>query len=129
MSESVPRMRTAPVALAAARSVTILGATGSIGASTIDLIRRNRAGYRLEAVSANRNASALARIAREFDARFAAVADPSAYRDLKSALAGTGIETAAGAGAMIEAARRPPRWGIGAGGRGDRGPATPGRGG
>ena len=51
MSESVPRMRTAPVALAAPRSVTILGATGSIGASTIDLIRRNRAGYRLEAVT------------------------------------------------------------------------------
>ena len=103
-------MRTAPVALTAPRSITILGATGSIGASTIDLIKRNRSRYRVEAVSANRNAGALARIARELDARFAAVADADAYRDLKADLAGTGIETAAGAEAMIEAARRPADW-------------------
>jgi len=110
MVESVPRARTAPVARAVPRSVTILGATGSIGASTIDLLKRNLSRYRVEAVSANRNGQALARIARELDARFAAVADEGAYRDLKEDLAGSGIEAAAGPGAMIEAARRPADW-------------------
>src|ERR1700736_457195 len=110
MVESVPRARTAPVAMAAPRSVTILGATGSIGASTIDLLKRNRARYRIEAVSANRNGRALARIARELDARFAAVADKAAYRELKEDLAGSGIEAAAGPSAMIEAAQRPAEW-------------------
>src|SRR2546423_12734866 len=89
------------------RSVTILGATGSIGASTIDLIRRDRAAYRVEALSANTNAAALAALARELGARFAAVGDPAAYRELKDALAGSGIEAAAGAGALVEAAIRP----------------------
>jgi 1-deoxy-D-xylulose-5-phosphate reductoisomerase len=110
MIESVPRARTAPVAIAAPRSVTILGATGSIGASTTDLLKRNPSRYRVEAVSANRNGRALARIARELDARFAAVADESAYRDLKEDLAGSGIEAAAGPRAMIEAAQRPADW-------------------
>jgi len=110
MIESVPRARTAPVAIAAPRSVTILGATGSIGASTIDLLKRNPSRYRVEAVSANRNGRALARIARELDARFAAVADESAYRDLKENLGGSGIEAAAGPKAMIEAAQRPADW-------------------
>ena len=110
MIESVPRARTAPVAIAAPRSVTILGATGSIGASTIDLLKRNPSRYRVEAVSANRNGRALARIARELDARFAAVADEGAYRDLKEDLAGSGIEAAAGPRAMIEAAQRPADW-------------------
>jgi 1-deoxy-D-xylulose-5-phosphate reductoisomerase len=99
-----------PVAIAAPRSVTILGATGSIGASTIDLLKRNPSSYRVEAVTANRNGRALARIARELDARFAAVADASAYRDLKEDLAGSGIEAAAGPRAMIEAAQRPADW-------------------
>src|SRR3979411_2581912 len=114
MIEPIARARTAPVAMAAPRSVTILGATGSIGASTIDLLRRNRSAYRVEAVSANRNGHALARIARELGARFAAVADHGAYQDLKEDLAGSGIEAAAGPGAMIEAARRPADWGMAA---------------
>ena len=96
--------------MAAPRSVTILGATGSISTSTIDLLKRNRSRYRVEAVSANRNGRALARIARELDARFAAVADEGAYRDLKEGLAGSGIEAAAGPSAMIEAAQRPADW-------------------
>jgi 1-deoxy-D-xylulose-5-phosphate reductoisomerase len=96
--------------MAAPRSVTILGATGSIGASTIDLLKRNPARYRVEAISANRNGRALAGIARELGARFAAVADPGAYQDLKEELAGSGIEAAAGPSAMIEAAKRPAEW-------------------
>ena len=99
---------------AAERSVTILGATGSIGTSTIDLLKREPARYRVEAVSANRNAVALAALAREVGARFAAVGDPATYRELKDALSGSGIEAAAGAGALIEAAQRPAQWVIGA---------------
>ena len=101
-------------AAAGERSVTLLGATGSIGASTIDLIKRERERYRVEAVSANTNATALAALAREVGARFAAVGDEAAYRDLKSALAGSGIEAAAGENALVEAAQRPAQWVIGA---------------
>jgi 1-deoxy-D-xylulose-5-phosphate reductoisomerase len=92
------------------RSVTVLGATGSIGASTIDLLKRNRARYRVEALSAKRNAGLLAQAARAVDARFAAVADPQAYRELKDGLAGSGIEAAAGEAALLEAAQRPADW-------------------
>src|SRR5947209_7944046 len=112
MIESVPRARTAPVAIAAPRSVTILGATGSIGASTIDLLKRNPSRYRVEAVSANRNGRALARIARELDARFAAVADEGAYRDLKEDLGGSSPPRAdrSAPGRSTQSARpRPPR--------------------
>lgn len=96
------------MAAPAERGITILGATGSIGSSTIDLVRRGR--FRVEAVTAGRNAGALAGLARELNARFAAVADEAAYRDLKSALAGTGIEAAAGEAALLEAAQRPAAW-------------------
>jgi 1-deoxy-D-xylulose-5-phosphate reductoisomerase len=92
------------------RSVTLLGATGSIGTSTIDLIKRNRDRYRVEAVSAHSNAAALAKLARELDARFAVVSDPAAFAELKSALAGSGIEAAAGESGLIEAAERPAEW-------------------
>jgi 1-deoxy-D-xylulose-5-phosphate reductoisomerase len=103
-----------PVSARAERSVTLLGATGSIGASTIDLIKREPGRYRVEAVSANKSAAALAVLARELNARFAAVGDPTAYRELKDALAGTGIAVGAGADALIEAAQRPAQWVIGA---------------
>ena len=79
------------------RTVTLLGATGSIGSSTVDLLRQEAGRYRVEAVTAHRNAAALARLAREFGARFAAVADPDAYGELKAELSGSGIEAAAGA--------------------------------
>src|SRR6202171_505234 len=96
------------------KSVTLLGATGSIGASTIDLLQREPGRYRVEAVTANRNAAALANIARELGARYAAVGEPEAYRELKSELSGSGIEVAAGADALVEAAQRPAEWGMGA---------------
>lgn len=92
------------------RSVTLLGATGSIGTSTVDLIRRARDRYRVEAVTASTNGTALAALARDLGARFAAVADPAAYEDLKSGLSGSGIEAAAGPEALVEAARRPADW-------------------
>ena len=95
---------------AAPRTVTILGATGSVGTSTIDLIKRNRTRYRVEAVSARRNAGALARLAREVGARHAVVGDHAAYNDLKQGLSGSGIEAAAGEEALVEAALRPAEW-------------------
>src|SRR6266702_3651521 len=98
----------------AERTVTLLGATGSIGASTVDLLKRERKRFRVEAVCANKSAAALGALARELGARFAAVADPAAYGDLKAALAGTGIEAAAGESGLIEAAERPAEWVIGA---------------
>src|SRR5213083_404529 len=98
----------------AERTVTLLGATGSIGASTVDLLKRERKRFRVEAVCANKSAAALAALARELGARFAAVGDPAAYGELKAALAGTGIEVAAGESGLVEAAERPAEWVIGA---------------
>ena len=72
--------------------MTLLGATGSIGGSTVDLLKRERERYRVEAVSANKSAGALAALARELGARFAAIGDQASYAELKDALFGTGIE-------------------------------------
>jgi 1-deoxy-D-xylulose-5-phosphate reductoisomerase len=105
-----PLARTQTSAVPAGRSVTLLGATGSIGASTIDLLKREDGRYRIEAVTAHRNAAALARLARELGARYAAVADPQAYRELKDGLAGSGIEAGAGESGLMEAALRPAEW-------------------
>jgi 1-deoxy-D-xylulose-5-phosphate reductoisomerase len=91
----------------ALRTISILGATGSIGTSTLDLLVRQRDRYRVEAVAAQRNVEALARTATTLGARFAAVAEPDAYGALKEALSGSGITAAAGAEAVIEAASRP----------------------
>ena len=115
MNSQMPKSQSKlPASARAERSVTLLGATGSIGASTIDLLKREPTRYRVEAVTANKSAAALAALARELNARFAAVGDPAAYRELKDALAGTGIAVAAGADALIEAAQRPAEWVIGA---------------
>jgi 1-deoxy-D-xylulose-5-phosphate reductoisomerase len=104
--QPLARVELAPVP----RTVTLLGATGSIGSSTVDLLRREGSRYRVEAVTAHRNAAALARLARELGARFAVVAEPAAYGALKSELSGSGIEAAAGADAVVEAAQRPADW-------------------
>src|SRR5947209_12117982 len=104
---ALPLVRADSVPAAVPRRITILGATGSIGASTAEILRRERALYAVEAVAARGNALALARIARDLGARYAAIADDTAYRDLKEALAGSGIEAGAGAAAVVEAALRP----------------------
>src|SRR6202163_2182446 len=115
MNSQMPKSQSMlPASARVERSVTLLGATGSIGASTIDLIKREPGRYRVEAVSANKSAAALAALARELDVRFAAVGDPTAYRELKDALSGTGIAVAAGENSLIEAAQRPAEWVIGA---------------
>jgi 1-deoxy-D-xylulose-5-phosphate reductoisomerase len=92
------------------RVVSVLGATGSIGDSTMDLLRRAPELYRVEALTAHSNVQALAKLAREFEARFAAIADVTRLGELREALAGTGIESGAGESAVIEAAARPADW-------------------
>ncbi len=89
------------------RSISILGATGSIGRSTRAIIRENRHLFRVEAVVAGSDAAALALVAIEMSARFAVIADSSKFQELKEALEGTGIEVGAGKAAVIEAATRP----------------------
>jgi 1-deoxy-D-xylulose-5-phosphate reductoisomerase len=88
------------------RSITILGATGSVGASTLDLVRRSRGEWRVEALTANCNVAELAALAREFAASLAVVADESCLPGLREALAGSGTEAAGGAAALREAAAR-----------------------
>ncbi len=85
----------------------MLGATGSIGTSTADIIRNSGGAFEVVAVAGGRDALALAKVARELGARFAALADESGYGALKDALQGSGIEAAAGRKAVIEAALRP----------------------
>lgn len=89
------------------RTISILGATGSIGASTLDLIRREPGNWRVVALTANGNAADLARLAREFSAEVAIVADEASLPALREALGGSGIEATGGAAALVEAAARP----------------------
>jgi 1-deoxy-D-xylulose-5-phosphate reductoisomerase len=94
-----------------ARSVSILGSTGSIGRSTMALIEAATPGaFRVEALVAGRDVTTLAAQATRFGARFAAVADPAAYGALKAALGGQGIALGAGPDAVEEAAARPADW-------------------
>lgn len=88
------------------RGITILGATGSIGASALDLVRRNRDDWRVVALTAHAQARELAGLAREFGAELAVVSDESRLPELREALVGSGIETAGGPGGLLEAASR-----------------------
>ena len=74
------------------KSVSIFGATGSVGRSTLDLIRQHPDQYEIIALTANGNASELAALAREFSAKVAVVADDSAYEELKRLLADSSTE-------------------------------------
>ena len=88
----------------------MLGATGSIGESTLDLIGRDPQAYEVIALTGCKNATRLAELAIQHRAKLAVVADPDSYKDLMIALAGTGIEAAAGKKALLEAASRPADW-------------------
>ena len=94
----------------APRTVSIFGATGSVGKSTLDLIRLDRQRYRILALTANGNAKELAKLAREFDAEVAVIADAGQYDALKDLLAGTNIEVAAGPESLIAAAALGADW-------------------
>jgi 1-deoxy-D-xylulose-5-phosphate reductoisomerase len=108
-TEELPRDRS-PDPSGQPRRVTILGSTGSIGQSTVDLLSRHRDQFTVEALTAHHNAALLAEQARTLGARFAAVVEPAEYAALKNALAGTGIEAACGRAALVEAAERPADW-------------------
>ncbi|MEY2943906.1 MAG: hypothetical protein RLY97_1920 [Pseudomonadota bacterium] len=86
------------------RTISILGATGSIGTSTLDLIRRNPDQWRIIALTAHSNAADLAKLAREFAAEVAVISDESHLPALRAALAGTNIQALGGASALVEAA-------------------------
>ncbi|MDJ0639355.1 MAG: 1-deoxy-D-xylulose-5-phosphate reductoisomerase [Paracoccaceae bacterium] len=92
------------------RRVSIFGATGSIGANTLDLIGRDRDAYDVVALTGGRNVDQLARDARTFGAEVAVTAYDACYGALKEALSGTGIDAAAGEAALLEAADRPADW-------------------
>ena len=92
------------------RTVSIFGVTGSIGQNTLDLIRRDPAGYRVVALTGGRNISQLARDAREFRAEIAVTCYEDCLPALREALAGSGVAVAAGQEALIEAADRPADW-------------------
>lgn len=89
------------------RRLTVLGATGSIGLNTLDVVAAEPGGFEIEALTGGRSAEKLAELAIRFNARLAVVADPAAYAELRDRLAGTGIAVAAGADAVVEAAARP----------------------
>jgi 1-deoxy-D-xylulose-5-phosphate reductoisomerase len=101
---------TSPTSASQPRRISILGSTGSIGCSTLDLVERNPQAFEVEVLTANRSVARLAMQAKRFGASLAVVADDSAYADLKEALSGTGIEVAAGAAAVADAAARPTDW-------------------
>ncbi len=87
--------------------LVILGSTGSIGCNTVDLISHHRDGFEVVALVANSNVKRLAEQARALGAKRAVVADARCYGALCEALAGTGIEAAAGPDAVVEAAVMP----------------------
>jgi 1-deoxy-D-xylulose-5-phosphate reductoisomerase len=92
------------------RTVTVLGATGSVGQSTLDLIERNGERYDVLALTARTDVAGLAEAARRVGARRAVVGDESLYQPLKDALAGSGVEAAAGDAAVTEAAGSGADW-------------------
>ena len=96
------------------RRITVLGSTGSVGCSTLDLMDQAEAAgsgaFEVEALTGGANIVRLAEQARRWKPRLAVTADPARLGELREALAGTGVEAAAGEGALVEAATRPADW-------------------
>jgi 1-deoxy-D-xylulose-5-phosphate reductoisomerase len=96
------------------RRVTVLGSTGSVGSSTLDLMEQAEAsgtgGFEVEVLTGGANIAKLAEQARRWKPKLAVTADPTKLGDLRDALVGTGVEAAAGEAAIVEAATRPADW-------------------
>ena len=92
------------------RRVSVFGATGSIGQNTLDLIARAPDDYDVVALTGGRNIAQLARDAVALRADVAVTAHDDLLADLQAALAGSGVEAAAGQGALLDAAARPADW-------------------
>ncbi len=97
-------------AVGAVRTVTVLGSTGSVGTSTVDLLAANPGRYRVHALVGGRNVDLLAAQAIRLRAGLAVIADPSLHEPLAAALAGTGIAAATGDAAVLQAASDPVDW-------------------
>src|SRR5262249_20944364 len=93
--------------MSAPKRISVLGATGSVGTSTLDLIGRTPHLFEIVALTAQTNVRALPKCASRHRAALAVAAAPSRYQALKDRLTGSGIEVAAGAKALIDAAVRP----------------------
>lgn len=89
------------------RRLSLFGATGSVGQSTLDLVRREGDAWKVGVLTANSDVVELAKLAREFRPDVAVIADGTRYSALREALAGSGIEIAAGPDALVSAAQRP----------------------
>jgi 1-deoxy-D-xylulose-5-phosphate reductoisomerase len=92
------------------RSVTVLGSTGSVGTQTVELLAARPETFEVRALVAGRNAKLLAQQAILLRAGRAVIADPASYAELRQALSGSGIDTAAGPEAVVEAAALPADW-------------------
>jgi 1-deoxy-D-xylulose-5-phosphate reductoisomerase len=92
------------------RTVTVLGSTGSVGTQTIELLMADPSRYRVRALVGGRNAALLAEQARALGAEWAVISDPECHRTLAEALAGSGVRTACGADAVVEAASLQADW-------------------
>ncbi|ODT60895.1 MULTISPECIES: 1-deoxy-D-xylulose-5-phosphate reductoisomerase [Paracoccus] len=92
------------------RRISIFGATGSVGANGVDLIRRAPGDYHVVALTGGRNIARLAQMARELRAEIAVTAHDDLLDDLRAALAGSGVAAAAGEAALLDAAARPADW-------------------
>jgi len=100
----------AVTAAADVRTVSVLGSTGSVGTSTVDLLLMNPDRFHVRALVGGRNAALLAEQARLLHADLAVIAEASQHPALDAALAGTGIQTASGAAAVLQAASLPADW-------------------
>ncbi|HEX7872558.1 MAG TPA: 1-deoxy-D-xylulose-5-phosphate reductoisomerase [Sphingobium sp.] len=96
------------------RTITIFGATGSVGKSTLDLVSRSPDDYAVAALTAHSDVAGLAKAAVAHHARLAVIGDAECYADLKAALAGTGVEVAAGPDALLQAAELDADWSMAA---------------
>lgn len=96
------------------RKVSVLGSTGSVGTSTLDLMDQAEAAgsgaFQVEVLTGGNNIARLAEQARRWRPRLAVTADPARLSELRDALAGTDVEAAAGPEAIVEAAARPVDW-------------------
>jgi 1-deoxy-D-xylulose-5-phosphate reductoisomerase len=92
------------------KTITVLGSTGSIGKSTVDLLAANPDRYRVLALVANSSAEALAAQAKLLRAELAVCSDPSMHKALAAALEGSGIRMACGPQAVLDAARMGADW-------------------
>jgi len=92
------------------RTVSVLGSTGSVGTSTVDLLAMNPDRFRVRVLVGGRNAGLLAEQARLLRADYAVIAETAHHAALEAALAGTGIQIASGNTAVLQAAALPVDW-------------------